>query len=512
VSSVADRPGARAPAPASTATPKASRRRVLSRVPVPLALLLAVALIQGVTWAAFSPADQGPDEPAHFAYIQYLAETGHKPGANTGHTPSSSEQAYAIDAFGLAPLLGNIAARPAWGPVEREEWAARNREITEAERSNGDGPNGPAQNPPLYYAMQVVPYEIGKALHGDYFDRMLLIRLGNVVFYLVGTAFVWLLGVEVFGRRQWLPTVATSCVVLHPKLASLVGTINTEPLLFLTFTVAMWAAVRGIRRGPTLPIVTVLSLASVAAALTQGRGLAAVPAAILTLALAFLRHRPRLRRMVLLAGLMGAMFAVGLILLVLTTRGTGGAYGGEVEKTTVGHYGFSFKQLIGQTWQFYFPKLGFMTPRLGPAYGYRQVYIETFFGGLYAYEVNVSKSIFDLIQLAAAAGLAWLGVAAIAKRNRLRRSWHAALALLGFLFAELALVHWNSYKQLLVGTDPIITGRYLVAVIALFGLAIAFCVGSLPRRAGAVAGALIIAGMLALQVGELGITIVRFYA
>ncbi len=489
-------------------------RALATAAPVPLRILLAVALVLSLAWIAFSPTDQGPDESQHFAYVQHLAETGHRPGFVSGGQPLSTEQATAINTFGLLPLLGNAAARPTAGPVTRGEWRRASATFTKAQRSDGNGPNGQAQNPILYYALDAIPYRVSVALGAGYFGQVASARLANVLFFLVGLVFVWLLAAEVFSG-QFMPTVATSVVAVNPKLTSLVGNVSTESLLFLCFTAAMYAAVRAIRHGPTLRNVALLTVAAVAAAMTQGRGLAVTPAAILALVLAITRARPGWRRTLALTGLMGAILIAGAAILAMTSGGLGGgstsAFGGAATTTAKG---FNIGDFLSTTWQFYFPKLGFMSPRLGLAYGYRQVDIETFFSSLFSYEVVFRQTTFDLIQTAAGIGLAWLGVALIVRRRAVRASWQVVVALAAFLFAELALLHLNSYQQMLNngGADPIITGRYLVALIALMGLAIAFCVGSLPRRSGALAAGVIVAFLVALQISSLGISIARFYA
>ena len=47
-----------------------------TRVPVPLRWLVAAVLLAGVSWALLVPPWQAPDEDAHFAYVQTIAELG----------------------------------------------------------------------------------------------------------------------------------------------------------------------------------------------------------------------------------------------------------------------------------------------------------------------------------------------------------------------------------------------------------------------------------------------------
>ena len=51
---------------------------------MPLVVLLAIAGLQGLAWATFTAPLQGPDEPAHAAYAQLIAETGHGPKRDSG--------------------------------------------------------------------------------------------------------------------------------------------------------------------------------------------------------------------------------------------------------------------------------------------------------------------------------------------------------------------------------------------------------------------------------------------
>jgi hypothetical protein len=68
-----------------------SRRTSLGAVPVPLRLILAVATVELACWITFAPPWQAPDEPAHFAYAQHLAEVGHPPTKGFPKTGVGSE-------------------------------------------------------------------------------------------------------------------------------------------------------------------------------------------------------------------------------------------------------------------------------------------------------------------------------------------------------------------------------------------------------------------------------------
>src|SRR2546426_8572023 len=115
-----------------TTTPAAWRRRgstilgrlrsAPARIPLPLRLILAVAVAQCIAWDVALPAFQGPDEAGHFAYIQHLGETGKLPSVTAGRTPNSSEEQAALNWLNLQALTGSLGGRPAWSTADLRLW------------------------------------------------------------------------------------------------------------------------------------------------------------------------------------------------------------------------------------------------------------------------------------------------------------------------------------------------------------------------------------------------------
>ena len=56
-----------------------------------LVVLLVLAAAHGVAWAVVTAPLNGPDESAHFAYVQDLAENHHAPSRQTGTGSVSTE-------------------------------------------------------------------------------------------------------------------------------------------------------------------------------------------------------------------------------------------------------------------------------------------------------------------------------------------------------------------------------------------------------------------------------------
>jgi 4-amino-4-deoxy-L-arabinose transferase-like glycosyltransferase len=478
---------------------------MVRRIPRPLGLLLVVAALLSLAWTFTTTPFEGPDESAHFNYTQYLAETGHRPTVTGGLHPDSTQVGTVLTFLNLTQLAGDVNARPAWSQLEQRKLQSVLDFFGEKGEEDGSGPNPLAKNPPLYYAYETIPYRVGSV--GSFWDRLVLMRLASGLLFLIAVACTWLAAAELFAAT-WPRLVATGCVALLPQLTFLSGTVNADNMLVAVWSAFAVAALRLVRRGPTLRRVLAVCGIAALSALTHGRGTAIVVPLGVVLLIAFLRARPPWRQAVRWLAAGGALLAVGAVLYKTLLTPTGGAYGGEVNLSAPG---FSIKGLISDTWQFYFPKLPLMELRSGPHYGYRQVFIEGFFGRFGSLEVNYAPGIYDLIQDVCAIGLAGLIAAIIARWSAIRARWPQVAVLVAMTVSMLALLHVASYRALRTGSDPLITGRYLLPLVTIFGLTVAFVVSSLRPRLSAALGTLVLAGLLALNLGGIMLTLTRFY-
>ena len=480
------------------------RRRIRS----PLAPLLAVAALLTVAWTFTLAPFQGPDEPAHFDYAQHLAETGDKPAVLTGAHPDSTQVVNALVLFNLDQLAGVADARPAWSSLEEQRFAREDAARGDKGKKDGSGPNPLAKNPPLYYALETIPYRIGS--FGSLWDTLTVMRLASGLLFLVTVAFTWLAAAEIF-RATWPRVIATGCVALLPQLTAMSGTVNADNLLVAVWTAFTYVALILVRRGPSAGRILALCALAAASLLTHGRGTAIVIPLAVTLAISILRARPSLRQALLwLAGGVALLVVVAVIYETLLTP-SGGAYGGEV---TLGGPAVHLtpRGFFNATWQFYFPRLPFMNARGGPPYGYQQVFIESFFGRFATLEVGYPRFIYGLIQLAAAVGIAGLAAFVVGRWSAVRARWPEITIVVVIAVSMIGLLHLASYRALVNSNDPLITGRYLLPIVVVFGLTVAFVLTSLRPRVSAVLGTFVLASLLALNLGGLMLTFTRFYA
>jgi 4-amino-4-deoxy-L-arabinose transferase-like glycosyltransferase len=477
-------------------------RSAVRATPTELRVLLAVAAILGLAWAIAMAPFLGPDELEHFGYAQRLAETGKPPSATTGKRSVSTEESEALQRLELFTLRGVAAAREGWNPLEQREWARVERTLPASARDDGEGPNSAAKNPPLYYVVEAVPYKLFS--WSGLFSRLFVLRLVGVALFVLTVALAWLLAAELFAAR-WPRVVAAGVVALQPELAASAGTVNPDILLAATWTGFLLAGARLIRRGPSRGRMAAMLGCVAASVLTHGRGLPLVIPALFVLGVLFARLPADRRRVV---GIRAAI--AGAVVVVLgVVAAVGGAYGGQV--AGVGQ--FNPADFIATTWQFYFPKLPLMGHRLGPDYGFRQVFVETFYGTYGSLEIRLPHWAIRFLQLSSVAGFLIVVATVIARW----RALEGRRLLLGFLavsaVALIAFLHVASYLALVTNDgDPVIVGRYLLAATAILGLAVAFVAAALPRRVGAtLAGAVLSVGCL-LQIAALGLTVARFYA
>ena len=460
------------------------------------------------------PAFQGPDEAGHFAYVQHFAETGSPQHVLTGTSANSAEEEAALNWLNLGSLVGDLEARPAWSAADLAVWHRIERQIGATERGDGPGPNPLAKNPPLYYVLMSAPYRAFVWL--PLLKRLFVMRLLNALCYLATIALAWLIAGEIFGRVRWKQTLTAGVVALQPQLAFMSAVINADNLLVAMVTAFLYAAIRLVKYGPSLRRTLAAGVLAGLTALTHGRGLAVLPVLFVALVVTWVRHRPQRGQGAINTGAAVLCVVAALAAYRLygsVTGSSGSLYGGQVGSYTTSAT-FNFRQFLSSIYQFYFPRLASLRPRIGPSYGYRQVFIETFYGTFGSLEVSFKPSVYDALQVASAVGLGAFYTACVVRWRQLLRAWPIVVLLLSLLVVTVGLLHYVSYVALLGngGSDPLIVGRYLLPLVALFGLAITFTVSSLPRVLRAPAGAVVLASGVLLSLTALGITMTRFYA
>jgi hypothetical protein len=497
---------------AATQPPRRARSRsgAVRRVVAPLrslhpalVVLLVLAAAHGVAWAVVTAPLNGPDESAHFAYAQALAENHHAPSRTGGTGSVSSAAGTVYFGLNLEPILLHPEGKPTASAIGRID-AQLDKQPASALK-DGTGPNAAANYPPVYYAYEAVAYELSPAR--SLLGRMFFMRLATTLLLVVTVWLTWLIAAELF-TRTWVRTLATGLVALQPKLGFGGGIINPDLMLVMVATGALLMGLRLVRHGPTVGRVLWLAVFAGAGAVVHPRGLFLPPFAVIALGIAFVRAWPGRRRALgFAAAVVGITFACVAVSIAWSQAHAGGA----ISENPVG--GFSAKQFLSYLWQFYLPKLSVMDPKIGPPqYGYRQVYIDSYFSAFASFSVSYRQVVLDLLQVLAGIGLVALWTTIVTHWYLVLARWREVTVCVVFFLGLMSLLHVVSYMNLRGSTDPVLTGRYLLPAVALYGCAIAWVASSLPRRLGVAFAGVLLGGALLLAIGGVGLSLDRFYA
>ena len=487
--------------------PKRIRRGVPSpafrrspRLPASLAVLLAIALIEAVAWACVMPPLQGPDEVGHFAYTQKIVEAGEIPWRAVGGAPEPGTAPYSTEvdrtlvAAAILPSWGNPSARTASTELDERRWGREQERLTDTERADG-GFTSSMANPPAYYLYESIPYALASS--ADIYDRALLLRLANLPLLIVFVVFCWLVAGRLLGGSRWLQTVAAGAVVLQPQVSHLAATANPDIALAAIWSAALYVMLRtldtGLSRGRIAWLVLLVALSS----LTQPRGLALLVPAVATILLAWRRDGSGGKRAVPVALALGG--ACGVLLLVLYAM----QWEVSVSRT---------RQFASYLWQFYLPRLDFMDPSISPGWGVKQAFLDRLFSGYAQLEIAPPAWVLTALAIGAVVLVVMALVGVWVRRRSLARRPEVAvvcaLLVLGYVF----VLHVVAFRSLLDAPDPIITGRYLLPLMPLYGVAFALAVSWLPRRVAVSASAVVLVALTVIQLEAFALLFERFYA
>ncbi len=327
-------------------------------VPTPLVLLLFAVLVVGTAWALLLPPWQSPDEQWHFAYAQTLAEHGRLPDGDNSAS-FSTEQLLAAASSRSDRMPFQPEVRAPWDEGQYDAWQRENARLPANAREDGGGVNNASSNPPLFYAVEAVPYKLAG---GDVLDRLYAMRLVSVLFLLVAVVATWLLAGELFGRNRTLQLAAAAVVGFQPMATFMAGSVNPDSPLLAFWSLALWLGVRILRRGLTTKSALALAAVVGGAVLTKATGYLLVIAAAILIGWKLWRQRSWGAR-----GLVAV--AAGCVLVAVlpfaVAELTGRTALNQVGNTTGNNlslFDFPADYLGSYLWQFYLPRAGFLSP------------------------------------------------------------------------------------------------------------------------------------------------------
>jgi hypothetical protein len=254
-----------------------------------IVLIVAFAVTKGILWSVVIPPFKGADEPAHFAYAQFLAVDHRIPKRGdpvAGLPEISPELATALDVFRQpqdAPQQPPTD-RPSFGPAADAEL----RRLADAGAASQDanGGSGAAGYTPAYY---LAPAAIHAIAPGTIDARLGAMRLWSVALGAVGVWATVMMGRRLFPGRESAALLLGAAVALQPMISQQTAVLTNDAMIIALGAICTWIAVAltDPRRSPRWTI---------AAGLALGVGLLAKPLAIVfapVLAIAWLVGRRR---------------------------------------------------------------------------------------------------------------------------------------------------------------------------------------------------------------------------
>jgi hypothetical protein len=260
----------------STVHPVAPDARTLWGIPRAAWTCALVASLSAACWSVITPPFQAPDEPSHFSYAQHLAETGSLPESNT-ELPVNVETVLSglnHEQVTFHPEAKTIASRS-----EQEQLQADL--ALPLSRSRPGGAGVASSEPPLYYALETIPYYIGSP--GTLLDQLELMRLLSALMAGLSAMCVFLFVRELLPATPWAATVGGLSAALFGLLGFTSGAVTPDAMLCTVSCAIFYCLARAFRRGLTAKAAVALGLLIAIGFLTKVNFLGLVPGIVLGL-------------------------------------------------------------------------------------------------------------------------------------------------------------------------------------------------------------------------------------
>jgi 4-amino-4-deoxy-L-arabinose transferase-like glycosyltransferase len=463
-------------------------------------MCLALATVNAWIWAVVTPSFQVPDEVTHSAYVQYLAETGNVPRpidtrAN-GRFHLSEEETVAVDGVPLS-----YDGVPSWSPIR--DAAIRRLLARPLDRVREAGAGPAANYPPLYYAVEAVPYRLAHS--GSFFDRLLAMRLLSALFAGATAAFSFMFLRELLPGAPWAWRVGGIAVAFQPLLGFVSGGVNPDSLLWAASAAFLWLIARAFRRGLTTRVAVGIGVALAVALLTKSAAYALLPPAALAL-LALSRRGMARQALVAAAVALGPFIAWLAVSSLALHRGVGSA------ATVAPAHRTSLGGQLAYLWETFLPRLPGMPQEFHhyPTYPLWQDYFQGLVGRFGYAEYGFSQRV-NWLALAIAVAILALAVAALARARPALARRRAELGTYALLVLTIVLgVAFAGYR---FRTDTGVNfeqTRYLFPLLPLYGALFALAVRG-ARRYGRIVGVLLVVLVVAQNGFSLLLTLQRYY-
>lgn len=480
------------------------------------AAVFCIAMMNGAAWSLLTPPFQVPDETAHFAYVQRLAESGVRAG-DINRPEFSMEQRDVMATIGTLTIIGRPLSR-----VVRDKSTAASSDAAlenarkEARRDDGGGPSTASSQPPLFYMLSAIPYRAFS--WASLPVRLHAMRALSAAIFALGASLCALFVHELMPQRPGAALCGGLAVALSPYTAFIASGVTPDTLLLAVCAGLLVVLARALRRGLSAPRGGAIGLLVGAGLTTKLTFLAfLVPACIAVFALIARDRRQFTNRGGLLRPLV--RFAVSTCVLpglfIAWVAFTGRAVRPASDSTAVlarEQIKMSNpRELLSYAWQLFLPRLPFMDDQFGFS-PLREIWLHGYAGRYGWLDYGAPKSINSAVVAVADAVAVLLATAAIVRRKVLRAHWLEGTLGLLFLIALGAVIAKAGYDYRRTTGFAFEQPRYLFPIAAFYALAIAMSCESLGRRLSPFLATATVGLLLLHNLSGLALTVVRYYS
>jgi uncharacterized protein (TIRG00374 family) len=224
-------------------------RRVLStQESRAVAILLAVTCLKGLLWSTAIPLWQAPDEPVHFASVQFIAERGRLPGKEEIY--GSEELLESTRLLEQSVVAFHLDRRMTFSDTEEGVNEARLRALPATLRMTPSAyPSSAMHLPPLPYVLGAIAYRLAGS--GDIISRAYAVRSVSISLTVAAVLFAYLICRELFPQDPAMRLTVPVLVSFQPVFTEMGAVINSDMLLFFLCSVLTYMGVRMLRHGIT---------------------------------------------------------------------------------------------------------------------------------------------------------------------------------------------------------------------------------------------------------------------
>ncbi len=468
---------------------------------------MLVAFLSAACWSFITPPFQVPDEPAHFAYTQQLAETG--------QLPTSGAERYSPQEMGVLQGLRQeeIKQTPQILSISSQAEQESLQRALDAPLGRTDGGHAgvAATEPPLYYALETIPYALGSS--GTLLDSLALMRLLSALMAGLTALFTFMFVREALPRVPWAWSVGGLGVAIAPLLGFMSGAVNPDALLFAVSSALFYCLARAFRHGLTRRSACVIGAVIAVGLLSKLSFLGLLPGAILGLIVlargaARTSGRVAYRWLALALAIVACPTIAYALLSAAVDHPTLGLVSNAVGVAR--HHGSALGE-VSYIWQLYLPRLPGMPHDFPGISTTRTIWLDGYVG-LYGWlETTFPGWVYDLALLPTALILALCARTLLASRAALRTRLGELLVYATMGVGVMVLVGADSYLVFPEAAAEYGQTRYLLPMLPLLGAVLVLAARGAGRRWGPAAGVLIVSLFLAHDLFSQLQVIARYY-